>query len=267
MPTDASGAHSGLLHRSPAANTATIMNLMAPPHTRLLAAAAGVGLGTAGFLAWAARGRSATVFGPSVWRGPRDHRAISLTFDDGPSEDTPRILEILAHHNIPATFFQVGRNVERLPGIARAVREAGHDIGNHTQTHPLLSLRSGSFIDTELRTAQKTIETHTGVRPEWFRAPYGVRWFGLGQAQRSLGLTGVMWTVIGYDWSLGADAIVKRFAGGVSNGAILCLHDGRELRVRPEIGETVEAVRRLVPWLLDQGFRFETIGRLLCPKN
>src|SRR5450759_3036158 len=60
------------------------------------------------FLAWAVRGRSASVFGRSVWRGPRDRRALALTFDDGPAESTPDILEILAEHQVPATFFQCG---------------------------------------------------------------------------------------------------------------------------------------------------------------
>ncbi len=231
-----------------------------------VAAAAGVSAGSA-LMAWAVRGRSAAVFGPSVWRGPREQRAIALTFDDGPSEGTPRILEILARHNVPATFFQCGTNVERLPEIARAVLDAGHVIGNHSHTHPRFSLRSPRFIEEEMRLAQEVIEDRTGARPFWFRAPYGVRWFGLGGAQRRLGLMGVMWTVIGYDWSLKAGAVVKRVAGGVSNGAILCLHDGRELRVKPDIETTVEAVRRLVPLLLDQGYKFETVGRLICPKN
>jgi len=151
--------------------------------------------------------------------------------------------------------------------VAREVHAAGHTIGNHSQTHPLFSLRSGQFIEQELRAAQETIETHTGQRPKWFRAPYGVRWFGVGRAQRRLRLIGVMWTVIGYDWKLGADAIVKRVAGAISNGGIVCLHDGRGLEVKPDIGETVEAVRRLVPMLLDQGYTFETIGRLICPTN
>jgi peptidoglycan/xylan/chitin deacetylase (PgdA/CDA1 family) len=229
---------------------------------------AGVGAcAAAGFLAWAARGRSSRVFGPSVWRGRRDRRAVALTFDDGPSESTPQILEILARHDVPATFFQIGANVERLPSVARTVADAGHTIGNHSQTHPLLSLRSRGFIEEELRRAQAAIEDHTGQRPEWFRAPYGVRWFGLAPVQQRLGLTGVMWTVIGYDWKLRAGAIVKRVAGAIGNGAIVCLHDARELQVQPDIGETVEAVRRLVPMLLDQGYTFETIGRLICPTN
>src|SRR5215472_781176 len=96
------------------------------------------GLASAAFLAWAVRGRSASVFAPSVWRGPRDRAAVALTFDDGPSEDTPRLLEILDRYRVAATFFQCGANVERLPAVAREVRAAGHEIGNHTQTHPLL---------------------------------------------------------------------------------------------------------------------------------
>jgi peptidoglycan/xylan/chitin deacetylase (PgdA/CDA1 family) len=220
---------------------------------------------SAAFLAWAVRGRSSSVFGRSYWRGPGDRPSIALTFDDGPSESTPHILEILARHNVPATFFQCGANVARLPAVAQMVHTAGHEIGNHSQTHPLLCFRSPAFIEGELRLAQETIAQHAGTAPVWFRAPFGVRWFGVGHAQAALGLSAVMWTVIGYDWNRTADAVVKRFLRGVSPGAILCLHDGRELRAKPDIGVTVEAVRRLVPLLLDRGYRFETVSRLLCP--
>jgi len=239
---------------------------MDPQHQHRLGIAAGAGVcATSAFLAWAVRGRASSVFGPSVWRGRSDRRAVALTFDDGPSESTPQILDVLARYGVRATFFQCGANVERLPEIARAVREAGHKLGNHSYSHSPFYFRSERFMEQELRLAQDTIEEHTGVRPFWFRAPYGARWFGVGKAQRRLTLMGVMWTVIGYDWKLKSDAVVHRVASGVSNGAIVCLHDGRELRPQPDIGNTVEAVRRLVPLLLDQGFKFETIGRLICP--
>ena len=224
---------------------------------------AAAAVGGAAFLAWAVRGRSSAVFGPSVWRGGRSRRALALTFDDGPSEGTPQLLEILARYHVPATFFQCGANVERLPEVARAVHQAGHVIGNHSYTHPLFCFHSRRFIEEELRRAQETIEKHTGARPRWFRAPFGARWLGMRQAQRRLNLTGVMWTVIGYDWSLKAEAVIERMTAGASNGAILCLHDGRELRARPDIGVTVEAVRGLVPVLLDRGYSFETISQLL----
>jgi peptidoglycan/xylan/chitin deacetylase (PgdA/CDA1 family) len=221
--------------------------------------------GAVGFMSWAVRGRSSAVFAPSVWRANPGRKAVALTFDDGPSEGTGRILDILARYGVPATFFQIGANADRLPEVARAVAQAGHAIGNHSYGHPLFCFRTPGFMRRDLERAQAAIERHSGVRPEWFRAPYGVRWFGMGAAQRRLGLTGVMWTVIGYDWSLKADAVVARLASRVARGAILCLHDGRELSVRPDIGVTGETVRRLVPLLLDRGYQFETVSRLLCP--
>jgi peptidoglycan/xylan/chitin deacetylase (PgdA/CDA1 family) len=216
-------------------------------------------------MTWAVRGRSSSVFGPSVWRGPRDRPIVALTFDDGPSESTARILEILARHSVPATFFQVGANVDRLAAITREVHAAGHEIGNHSYSHPLFCFRTRKFLREDLARAQHAIGVQTGVCPAWFRAPYGVRWFGMRGVQRALNLRGMMWTAIGYDWKLGADAIVRRLLRRVSNGAILCLHDGRELGSNPDVTATVEAVRRLVPLLLDRGYGLETVSRLLCP--
>jgi peptidoglycan/xylan/chitin deacetylase (PgdA/CDA1 family) len=227
--------------------------------------AGGAAAGASAFLAWAVRGRSARVLAPSVWHGPRDRRALALTFDDGPSESTPQLLETLARAGVPATFFQCGANVDRLPEIARAVAQAGHEIGNHSYSHTLFCFRSAGFIEGELRRAQEAIAGRAGFPPVLCRAPFGARWFGLARAQRRLGLAGVMWTAIGYDWKLRAEEVARRMAAGAANGAILCLHDGRELRARPDIGVTVEAVRSLVPVLLDQGYRFETVSRLLCP--
>ncbi len=212
--------------------------------------------------AWAVRGRSSAVFAPSIWRGPKDRAAIALTFDDGPSEGTPALLDLLARHNVPATFFQCGANVERLPGIARATREAGHEIGNHTYSHPLFCFHSPWFLRREIDHAQQIIAIQTGACPSLFRAPFGVRWPGLRSAQRRLGLTGVMWTIIGYDWNLAADRIVRRISGSVSNGAIICLHDGRELRANPDIRNTIRAAEQLIPMMLDRGYRFETVSRL-----
>jgi peptidoglycan-N-acetylglucosamine deacetylase len=227
--------------------------------------AAAAGVAGAAWLAWAVRGRSSEVFGPSIWRGPATRPAIALTFDDGPSEGTPQVLELLARWNVHATFFQCGANVERLPEIARAVRAAGHEIGNHSHTHPLFCFRPPSFIFKEFARAQRTIQEVTGFSPVLLRAPYGARWFGFRPAQRRLRLLGVMWTAIGYDWKLKADTIVTRMLPALRPGAILCLHDGRELQVRPGIAETVAAVDRLIPRLRDRGYKFETVSQLLCP--
>ena len=222
------------------------------------------GLAAAG-MAWAVRGRSSTVFGPSVHRGPRDRRAVALTFDDGPSESTPDLLETLAEYDVPATFFMCGDNVRRLPNIVREVAAAGHEIGNHSDSHGRLWLRSPKFIYNELFRAQEAIKATSGVFPTLVRVPFGVRWFGLRKAQRRLDLTGVMWTVIGLDWKLDADAVARRVLRKTVNGAILCLHDGRGPETKPDIRVTVEAVRLIVPELLGRGYRFERVSDLLCP--
>ena len=227
--------------------------------------AAGV-LGAAA-MAWAVRGRSSQAFAPSMWRGDRRRPAVALTFDDGPSESTPEILEILAAHRAPATFFQCGANVKRLPEVARAVRQAGHEIGNHSYSHRLACLSAPAALVEDFGRAQQVIAETTGLAPKLLRAPYGVRWFGYRRAQRRLGLLGVMWTVIGYDWKQTSDAVAERVLGGLVNGAIICLHDGRELGAHPDIRVTVEAVRRLVPAIREQGYRLETVSQLLCPTN
>jgi peptidoglycan/xylan/chitin deacetylase (PgdA/CDA1 family) len=229
-----------------------------------------IGLGgaavvSAGALACAVRVPSCALLAPSVHRGVNTRSAIALTFDDGPSESTPALLEILARHRAPATFFQIGANVRRLPEIAREAASAGHEIGNHSDTHPILALKSPGFIQRELARAQDSIDHATGLRPRYFRAPYGVRWFGLRQAQRRLGLSGVMWSTIALDWKRQPPAVVSRLIGGSVPGAILCLHDGRVLEHRPDIGVTLQAMRELLPRLTDLGFHFEKVTDILCP--
>jgi peptidoglycan-N-acetylglucosamine deacetylase len=223
-------------------------------------------LGAAGVLAWAVRGRSATLLADSVWQGPPNRRAIALTFDDGPSESTPELLELLAQHRAKATFFQCGYHVRRLPDITRALVAGGHEPGNHTDRHPALYLRSPAYIFNEIAMAQEAITSAAGVPPHWFRAPYGARWFGLGAAQRAFGLTGVMWTAIGRDWSLPAHGIAARLRRATRPGAILCLHDGRELAHNPDISSTVAAVAELLPWWREQGYEVLTVSELLAPK-
>ena len=230
-----------------------------------LVSAAGVAVAGAGVLAYAVRIPSCTLLAPSVHRGTRTRRAIALTFDDGPSESTPELLEILARHRVPATFFQCGANVRRLTSVAREVAAAGHEIGNHTDTHPRLDFKPRDFIRRELGEAQETIERATGIRPRYFRAPYGIRWFGLREAQLELGLTGVMWTTIALDWKWPSERVVPRLLNGAGNGAILCLHDGRRLQPKPDIGATLESVREVLPKLMEQGFHFEKVTDILCP--
>jgi peptidoglycan/xylan/chitin deacetylase (PgdA/CDA1 family) len=200
-----------------------------------------------------------------VWRGTNTRKVIALTFDDGPSESTPGLLDLLHRHSASATFFQCGANAERLPDIARAVSNRGHEIGNHTYSHAPLWLRQPRFVASEVSRAQVCLERIHTRPPRYFRPPYGVRWFGLRGAQRAHGLLSVMWTAIAADWKLPAGDIVQRLLARVRPGAIFCLHDGRAAAVDPDIRNTVEAVEQLLPALQRRGYRLETVSQILCP--
>jgi len=231
----------------------------------LESAAASAGFVSAGALAYAVRVPSCSWLASSVSRGTDTRPAIALTFDDGPSESTVELLEMLARYRAPATFFQCGVNVRRLPAVSREVAAAGHEIGNHTDSHPLLALKPSGYIYRELARAQETIEQATGQLPRCFRAPFGARWFGLHDAQRNLGLTGVTWSTIALDWKRQTPAVVSRLLHGAARGAILCLHDGRILERRPDISVTIQAIRELLPKLAEQGYLFERVTDILCP--
>ena len=233
--------------------------------TGLLAGGAAAVCASAGVLAYAVRAPSSTLLAPSVYKGTDTRRAIALTFDDGPSESTPELLEILDRHHVPATFFQCGVNVRRLPQVSREVAARGHEIGNHTDTHPKLYFQSTRFIYDELARAQEAIEQTSGVRPRLFRAPYGARWFGLRGVQHRLGLLGVMWTTLALDWKWPERRVIPRLLNGSANGAIFCLHDGRGLESRPDIRATLGALRTVLPKLMEQGFHFEKVTDILCP--
>lgn len=173
------------------------------------------------------------------------------------------LLDYLDRENIKATFFMCGMNVRRLPGIAGRVAAAGHEIGNHTYSHPYLPFKSESFMEREFALAQDIIEDETGIAPLLLRPPYGYRWFGLAHVQRRLSLLTVLWTVIGNDWKWPRERIAARVLRLASPGGIICLHDGRAVQREPDVAETMAAVRMLVPVLRDQGYSFETAGDIL----
>lgn len=229
--------------------------------------AAGGLAAAAGGLVYAVRSPRSSLLAPSVYRGTKSRRSIAITFDDGPSESTPELLDLLRRYNARATFFQVGANARRLPSVARAVVAAGHEIGNHTYSHPLLPLISLAFVYSEIRDAQSAIEDAAGVTPVLFRAPFGARWFGLRGAQRRCGLMGVMWSVLGLDWKLTAEAVAARLLRSSAPGSIVCLHDGRTTEQRPNITVTRDTIRSILPVWAEQGFQFETVSQILCKTN
>ncbi len=218
-------------------------------------------------MAYAVRSPTSSLLAPSTYRGCADRRALALTFDDGPSESSERVLALLERHSVSATFFQCGRNVARLPSVARAVSAAGHEIGNHSYSHPRLYLRSRTVIEAEFARTQEAIATTVGLVPRLMRPPFGVRWFGFREMQRKLKLTSIMWTAIALDWKLKSSGIAERLMRRASNGGIFCLHDGRGLAANPDVSQMLAALAEIVPALQDRGYRFETVSQLICPMN
>ena len=224
-------------------------------------------MAAAALAAWAVRGRSARLLAPSVWRGPSSRRAIALTFDDGPSESTPLLLSLLAQYGAKATFFVCGHHARRLPHVLRQAIREGHEIGNHTDTHEALYLRGPSFILEQIARTQDSIKRLAGLEPNLFRPTYGARWFGLREAQRKLGLTSVMWTAIARDWALDGPSIADRLLRRTTPGAIICFHDGRDLRHNPDIRPTLQALELLLPRWSAAGYEFVTVSELLWNKT
>jgi peptidoglycan-N-acetylglucosamine deacetylase len=230
-----------------------------------VAVAGGAALGAAALMAYGVRSPRSRMFAPSLWRGPEEGRRIAITFDDGPTPSTPKLLEVLERFQAKASFFVCGVQVERQPNVLRDVVATGHEVGNHTQTHRMLAFQSVGAMREEIGRAQQSIIDACGVKPRWFRAPYGVRWPGLGTVQNEFGLMGVMWSVIGRDWVLDAGGIAKRILRAANAGSIICLHDGRELATNPDITSTIEATRAILPRLQESGYRIVTLTELLCP--
>jgi peptidoglycan/xylan/chitin deacetylase (PgdA/CDA1 family) len=221
---------------------------------------ASVSLGAAA-IAVAAHGalyRNSPFFGRVIGRLPTRERQVALTFDDGPNaEATPRILQTLRAENVPATFFMLGRHVERWPAIAREVANEGHAIGNHGYYHQKLHLRSPAFVRLDLIRGTGAISAVLGRSPRFFRAPHGYRNPWVTHVARELGQRTVGWTLGVWDSDRpGADVIARRSIDGVRPGTILLLHDGDAYNAHGDRTQTAEALPSIIHELRQRGYEF-----------
>ncbi len=150
-------------------------------------------------------------------------KRLALTYDDGPNDPyTLRLLEILAKHDIRATFFLIGRYVQQRPDIVRELMSAGHVVANHTFTHPLLALKSAGKVRTEIENCRKALTDAVGEHSNLFRPPFGGRRPAVLRTVRKLGLEPVMWNVTGYDWNAPtAEYIERKVTAKVRGGNII----------------------------------------------
>jgi len=202
--------------------------------------------------------------GRTYWRGRRDRNAVALTFDDGPSPDTVGILDVLAEHRLNATFFMVGRAVESFPDIAQRVFAEGHEVGNHSYSHPLYLFQRGSETRDQVERAQDVIAETVGVRPILARPPFGVRTPAYFGATRALGLLTVQWDVAGFDWKTRSG---KRIAQDVLRkaraGSIILLHDG-DSEGKQDRRQTIAALPLIIEGLRARGLHIAPLSQLLA---
>jgi peptidoglycan-N-acetylglucosamine deacetylase len=187
-------------------------------------------------------------------------REIALTFDDGPNPYyTSQVLAILRQYEIKATFFDIGYLVADYPNIVRQEYNQGNTVANHSWSHPEMTLLSAQAIVSQLTSTSKAIQDAIGVRPTFFRPPYGsINSVVLAKA-RYLGYTTVLWDGSATDWSLpGVSFIVNKTLNYARNGAILLLHDGGGNR-----SQTVAALPIIIAALKSRGYKFVTIQQLV----
>jgi len=197
---------------------------------------------------------------------PPVKKIVALTFDDGPSTQyTPQILDILKEENVKATFFVIGENVDRHPEIVAREHAEGHAIGNHTWSHPFLSLvESRKQLTLEIARTDSAIYRAAGVHVSLFRPPHGWCPPWMVETVEDLGFDIINWTEDPNDWKHpAANIIVKRVESCLGLSAIVLLHDGLELKKDPKQENTVQALRGIIRDFRKDGYEFVTVTQLV----
>jgi peptidoglycan-N-acetylglucosamine deacetylase len=185
--------------------------------------------------------------------GPRGRRTVALTFDDGPSEYTPRFLAVLREEHVHGTFFEIGQEMPGREATMRQILAEGSEIGDHTMNH--VSYPGYS----QIAGASSRIEAYTHFKPCLFRPPGGALDASVVATAGSLGMRTITWNVDPADWSTpGAGAIYSTIVGTTQPGSIVLMHDGGGDR-----SQTLAALPQVIDTLRARGYGFETVTQLL----
>jgi peptidoglycan/xylan/chitin deacetylase (PgdA/CDA1 family) len=203
-------------------------------------------------------GRTFTGLEPGV-------RQLALTYDDGPNDPhTLRLLEVLARHDVRATFFLIGRYLKQRPDIARELVRAGHIVGNHTFSHPNLIFASARQTAMQLRDCEQALNDAVGEHARLFRPPFGGRRPATLKIARALGLEPVMWNVAGWDWKgKPTEYVEQKVRRQIRGGDVILLHDGSHAAFGADRSQTVVATDRLITRYKSEGYEFVTIPEMM----
>ena len=192
-----------------------------------------------------------------IEHGPAEGNRIALTFDDGPTPGvTDRILDELKQRRISATFFMIGNCVAAAPDLARRVLAEGHEIGNHSFTHPKLNTLPDAEVDAELQKTQEIFTRELNYQSKWFRPPYGAFRKNQSSIPYGKGLGVVLWSFDSRDWAQpGEDKIIDTITSQTQPGSIVICHDRHE--------QTANCIGRILDGLLERGFIFVTLSALV----
>jgi peptidoglycan/xylan/chitin deacetylase (PgdA/CDA1 family) len=202
------------------------------------------------------------VFGSSVCRVKTNEKVVALTYDDGPrSPTTEGVLDVLAKHQVNATFFLIGQRAEKNKDLVKKVYQAGHELGNHTYSHSWLMFRSSGFIHDQIEKTDKIIRDCGYNKEIHFRSPHGMKLFTDSWALKKMKRKNIVFDqwAVSWDWtSPGVKKIVKNVMSGVKPGSIILFHDGCG-----DEHDVVEASDIIITKLKAQGYQFVTISELL----
>ena len=199
-----------------------------------------------------------------VWSSDTNEKLVAMTFDDGPNEKyTPELLDILLNKNVKATFFLIGKNVVEEPEIARRIYSEGHEIGNHSYSHPVLPLVSRKEVHKQVESTTSIIEDVIGSKPTYFRPPMGLFTPTVLDIIELNDLKAVVGDVYPRDpYMPGIDKIVSRIIKRVESGSIIIMHDGGTWG-KFDRSQTIGAVPLVIDKLRANGYEFLTVTELL----
>jgi peptidoglycan/xylan/chitin deacetylase (PgdA/CDA1 family) len=241
---------------------ASLLGALALP-SREAGISAAIGIASTGIVLDGLLRPGSPVFGPGLRRAVPQPR-VALTFDDGPHpRDTPAILEILNEARVQATFFFVGRKARAHPELVRRAAGSGHELGNHSDTHPWwFSLAGRRRIEREIREAGRSLMELSGRRVRFFRPPMGHNNVFLAPALQSAGLEKALWSARPFDTLKRSPVRIRDSVLASSQpGGIILLHEG--VRGDPRTpSRTVEALPSILEGLREKGLEPVPLGRL-----